>query len=166
MPPRATNGITRIYPSGAQERATALGINDPCRPPVDANGAIYFTFDEYDPTTIRLNKDNTQTRMFRISGYEDGPINSAQVSYGASAFYLDAQGRMLIMDKYNFAIRRVDFSSGQVSSPCAWNLYPDLQTAVLWKQECLSSKIAKMDRREIFYLLDPNNKAIRKVFLE
>ncbi|MGN7720451.1 IPT/TIG domain-containing protein [Chitinophaga sp. 22620] len=160
------NGITRIYPSGAQERATALGINDPCRPAIDANGAIYFTFDEYDPTTIRLNKDNTQTRMFRISGYEDGPINSAQVSYGASAFYFDAQGRMLIMDKYNFAIRRVDFSSGQVSSPMRLEPLSGFADGSFMEARMSVIKDITMDRQGNIYLLDPNNKAIRKVFLE
>lgn len=160
------NGITRIYPSGAQERATALGINDACRPAIDANGAIYFTYDEYDPTTIRLNKNNTQNRMFQVSGYQDGPLSSAQISYGASAFFFDAQGRMLIMDRYNYAIRRVDFGSGQVSSPMRLEPSPGFADGSFMEARMSTIKDITMDRQGNIYLLDMNNKAIRKVFLE
>lgn len=160
------NGITRVYPSGAQERATALGINDACRPAIDANGAIYFTYDEYDPTTIRLNKDNTQSRMFRVSGYQDGSISSAQMSFGASAFYFDLQGRMLVMDKYNYAIRRVDFSSGQVSSPMRLEPSAGFADGSFMEARISIIRDITMDRQGNIYLLDPNNKAIRKVFLE
>jgi len=158
------NGITRIYPSGATEKAASRGANDPCRPAVDANGTLYFTYDTYEPGIVRYTKNNTQSILFNISGYLDGPINTAQISYDASALLFDAGGNMLIMDKYNLAIRQVSFVTDQVST--LMKITRGFADGSFAEAKMGSVKDMVIDKQGNIYLLDADNKAIRKVFLQ
>lgn len=158
------NGITRIYPTGATEKAVNRSANDPCRPAVDANGTLYFTYDTYEPGIVRYAKNNTQSMLFNISGYLDGPINTAQISYDASALLFDAGGNMLIMDKYNLAIRQVNFVTNQVST--LMKLTRGFADGSFSEAKMGSIKDMFLDKQGNIYLLDTDNKAIRKVFLQ
>ena len=160
-------GIIRIYPSGATATTYSLSVSDYCQPAIDGAGNIYFAPDDYESFLGQYTASGQG--IFRwlgsSSGYQDGPMSSALFSYGMRALLMDADGNLLILDKNNYAIRKLDFVTKEVSTLMkVSNGYADGSFA----DAKMSFGVVDMafDKDGNIYLLDQGNKAVRKVFLK
>lgn len=157
-------GITKIYPGGASEKVVTRNTNDDCRPAVNAAGNIFISTDMYESMIVRF-AGTAQTTWFSSYGYLDGPLNIAQISYGPAALHADTEGNLLIMDRYNYAIRKVDFVTGQVST--LMKLTQGFEDGSFGTAKMGTVKDMAVDREGNIYLLDASsNMAVRKVILQ
>jgi hypothetical protein len=159
-------GILKIYPNGSTERKYAFTAADICRPVIDAAGNIYFVPDEYEAFIGMAPATGTGIRRWLGStiGYQDGPKEAALFSYGISGMLLDKAGNLIILDKVNYAIRKYNFVSGEVSTVAKLSAgYADGS----FQDAKIGFNVADMaiDGEGNLYLLDINNKAVRKVIL-
>lgn len=160
-------GLIKIYPNGATTRTYTLSVSDLNRPAIDAGGNTYFAVDDYESFLGQYTAAGQG--IFRwlgsSSGYQDGPMAAAQFSYGISGLLIDADGNLVILDKNNYALRKLDFATREVSTLMkVSNGYEDGSFA----DAKMSLNVADMavDKEGNIYLLDVNNKAVRKVFLK
>lgn len=160
-------GIIRIYPSGATAITYSLSVSDYCRPAIDAAGNIYFAVDDYESFLGQYTASGQG--IFRwlgsSAGYQDGPMASALFSYGIRGLQIDADGNLVILDKNNYAIRKLDFATKEVStlmkvsSGYADGSFADAKMS-------FGTVDMTFDKEGNVYLLDQGNKAVRKVFFK
>lgn len=161
-------GMVKVYPSGNTEQVVRGTTSDLCRPAIDAEGNIYTAFDDYEATVNKFVKAtgiNNSPWIGSSMGYQDGPRTQAQLSYGISGLVLDQEGNLVILDKSNFAIRKYDPASHEVSTLARFtNGYKD--GSLSDAQVAGNVQDIAIDRDGNLYILDINNRAIRKIFLK
>lgn len=82
-----------------------------------ADGSIYVA-DQHNHVIRRISSAGQVTTVAgtaQMSGLVDGPLLSARFNFPRGIKF-DNQGRLLVADMDNEAIRRIDFSSGQVTT--------------------------------------------------
>ena len=97
-------------------------------------------------------------------GYQDGPFATALFYFGIAALVPDGAGNMYVLDAYNYALRKVDLTTNTVSTVFKGTSgYADgsFQEAKM----NVASDMA-LDKEGNIYIVDPGNKAIRKVILK
>jgi sugar lactone lactonase YvrE len=160
-------GMLKIYPNGATVRTYTFTVSDPCRPAIDAAGNTYFAVDDYEAFLGQYTAAGQGTYRWLGSsqGHQDGPMASALFSYGISGLLIDADGNLVILDKNNYAIRKLDFATKEVSTLMkVSNGYADGSFAEA--KMSFSTIDMAFDKEGNLYLLDQNNKAVRKVFFK
>ncbi|SHM47697.1 IPT/TIG domain-containing protein [Chitinophaga jiangningensis] len=160
-------GMLKVYASGATEKLFNLTVSDVCQPAIDAAGNIYFMNDDYNSYLSRLAAGGGYTTDYLGSsdmGHVDGTRATARFQYGIGGLLMDKDNNMLILDRWNYAIRKYNLLSGEVSTMMkAGNGFADGS----FDQAKFSSNTAgfAMDKEGSIYILDINNAAVRKVFL-
>lgn len=154
-------GIFRIENgSGNVSKASPQNADDACRPAIDSNGTIYYGIAE-----TFINRYNPYTYRWLGSdwGYQDGPFSSALFSI-MYALVLDNDQNLMILDAFNYAIRKADFSSQSVTSIGAGEYgYED---GSLTQAKWGTAYDMAIDKDGDIYIVDPDNRAVRKVFLK
>ncbi|RFS21716.1 hypothetical protein DVR12_13725 [Chitinophaga silvatica] len=160
-------GILKLYANGATDRVFGGSVADFCRPVIDAAGNIYYLNDDYNPFLSMISGTGGTTYEYigqSNDGYEDGPRQSARFGPGLVGALIDQEGNLLIYDKWNYSIRKYNFSNGEVSTMMkASNGYQDGS----FDQAKFSAAVNgfAMGRDGSIYILDLNNSAVRKLFL-
>lgn len=159
-------GIRRVYPDGATDRTYTLSVSDDCRPAVDATGNIYFVPDPYEAYMGLYTVGGTSTMRWLGSsiGYADGPMGSALFSYGLNSLLIDKDGNLLILDKNNFAIRKLDFNTKEVST--VMQVSQGYEDGSFNNAKMSFATDMTIDKDGNIYLLDQVNQAVRKVLLK
>ncbi|HTR54796.1 MAG TPA: hypothetical protein VMJ10_29105, partial [Kofleriaceae bacterium] len=98
--------------------ATAAGIGYVGGMAYDAQGALYIT-DNENNVLRRVDTNGTITTIAGTgtAGYsgDGGPATSAMLNY-PNGIAIDAQGRILFADYYNARVRRIDTTSGNITT--------------------------------------------------
>ncbi len=161
------SGILKVYATGATEKPFGGSVGDVCRPTIDAAGNIYFVNDDYNPYLSRIIGTGGMDYQYigqSSDGYQDGPRLSARFGSGLTGTLLDPEGNLLIWDKWNFSIRKYNFTNGEVTTMMkAANGFQD----GAFDQARFSVNVTgfTMGRDGSIYVLDMNNSAVRKLFL-
>lgn len=160
------DGILKVYASGATEKLFSMTASDVCRPSIDAAGNIYFSTDDYNSYLSTVSGSGTYTSQWLggSEGYLDGSRLSAQFGAGLSGTVIDKDGNLLILDKWNYAIRRYNFLNGEVTTMMKLSNGFANGSFGEAKMGAGVSGIAQ-DKDGGIYLLDSNNGAVRKIFL-
>jgi hypothetical protein len=164
---QAWAGIIRIYPSGATAITYSLSVSDLSRPAIDAAGNTYFLPDDYESFLgqYTVSGQGIYRWLGSSNGYQDGPMSSALFSYGMTGLLTDTNGNLVILDKNNYAIRKLDFSTKEVSTLMkVSNGYAD--GSFTDAKMSFGTVDMTLDKEGNIYLLDQGNKAVRKVFLK
>lgn len=159
------------YNNGYYTRVFGMSVDNDCRPAVDANGTVYFGYDPYESYLKRYQSTDPYPSKWLgsySSDYVDGPFSSACFQYGISALLFDLENNLLIMDRNNYAIRKADLAKQEVStvvrSAGGRGGYVDGDfSKAKWGYGVSDMAI---DKDGDIYIVDPNNKAVRKIFLK
>lgn len=160
-------GMIKIHADGSTERKYTLTVADACRPAIDAAGNIYYSSDDYASAIGRITPTGPYSNQWIGSsslGFQDGTRQTATFNFSIGGLLLDNDGNLIILDKFNYAIRHYNFSKDEVSTLAKMaNGYADGS----FGNAKIGANIPDIaiDRDGNIYLLDINNKAIRKVFL-
>lgn len=163
-------GILKIYTTGQTEPTHRNSVSDNCTPVVDARGNIYASMDDYEGIVSRWDATTKTSTTYWIGeygqyGFVDGPRASARLGYGFTSLAIDNEGSLLIMDKNNYAIRKYDFATDEVSTMVkfAGQGYADGSfDQAKFSFSVIDMKVGNDGR---IYILDQGNSAVRKVFL-
>lgn len=160
-------GILKVYASGATERMFAMTASDACVPAMDRRGYIYFMNDDYNPYLSMVTTAGAYTNQYigaSDMGYRDGGRLDAQFQFALGGVMVDKDNNLLILDKNNFAIRKFNSQSGEVSTMMKLSSgFADGSFA----EAKLSANTGgfAMGKDGSIYILDISNAAVRKVFL-
>lgn len=136
--------------------------------PLLMQGNVYTSFDDYESIVNMYN--NAEGRNYSpwlgsSPGFQDGPKNQALLSFGISALVIDHDGNLLILDKSNYALRKFDFGSQELSTVGRFSQgYGD--GSFDQAKFSFSSVDMAIDRDGNVYILDVGNRSLRKVFLK
>jgi sugar lactone lactonase YvrE len=105
--------------SGDGGAGPSAALNDPVDVAVDAAGNVYVT-DEFNDRVRRIDRQTGVITTLAGNGSEDGggdggPAASASLVEPEGVAF-DDSGNLLIVDTYNFRLRRVDGMSGVIST--------------------------------------------------
>lgn len=159
-------GIVKIYATGATEQMLRTTASDNCKPAIDAAGNIYFLSDDYATYVSKVTPGSTPNIYFLGSdtyGYQDGPGSKAMFS-SIKGLAMDADGNLIIMDGFNYALRKYNFATGEVSTVMKLtNGFADGS----FEEAKISGSVTDMaiGKDGAIYLLDTGNGAVRKIFL-
>ncbi|RAJ76643.1 IPT/TIG domain-containing protein [Chitinophaga dinghuensis] len=161
------SGILKVYATGATEKPFGGSVGDACRPTIDAAGNIYFLNDDYNPYLSRIIGTGGMDYQYigqSSDGYQDGPRLSAKFGPGIVGTLLDLEGNLLILDKWNYSIRKYNFSNGEVTTmmKAAGGFQDGAFDQAKFSVNVSGFTIAKDGS---IYVLDMNNSAVRKIFL-
>lgn len=169
---RSYGGVTKVeMPSGRINTTfRTSSLHDNCRTAITRNGSVYQSQDEYQGIvmlTLASGQGVNWLGKYEQYGYQDGPVATAKINYGPTSLILDLDENLLIMDKGNFAIRKVDLETQVMSTLVKAKSGSDLDDSSLESAQWggVITDIA-IDRDGDIYLLDYVNKAIRKIFLK
>ncbi len=158
-------GVFRVYPNGISENvfsrtaeATRVAISS-------NNDHLFVVGDRYEPTFYWQQFSNSKlTWVGSSAGYQDGPVSSALFGGTISSLLMDHEQHLLIADVHNYALRKLDLSTGQVST--AAKLSRGFEDGSLDKAKVGMIADLAIDKEGGIYISDPNNKAIRKIVLK
>ncbi len=169
---RSYGGVTKVeMPSGRINTTfRTSSLHDNCRTAITRNGSIYLSQDEYQGIimlTLASGQGVNWLGKYEQYGYLDGPVTTAKINYGPTSLILDLDENLLIMDKGNFAIRKIDLETQIVSTLVKAKYGSDLNDSSLEFAQWggVITDIA-IDIDGDIYLLDYGNAAIRKIFLK
>lgn len=134
---------------------------------VDAAGTLYYA-DQNNNSTNSIISTNTagQTRSFvgaSDAGLTDG-VGTHAMFNGIGAVAVSQPNELLVSDSYNYAIRKVEISTATVSTISRFTLgYAD---GTLSSARFNSFTDMAVGKDGSIYVLDANNKAVRKIFLQ
>ncbi|MGN6420775.1 MAG: IPT/TIG domain-containing protein, partial [Pseudobacter sp.] len=166
-------GITGL--AAGMNRVTTVGtysrINGPLwllsRSAVDAAGNIYYPDQSTNSANgVRITTPGGQTYDlvgYSDAGYADGVASDARFN-GISTLLVTKPGELLVMDNFNKAFRRVVIATREVSTLVKFNF--GYQDGTLSQARFQSINDMAIGSDGSIYLLDGQNKAIRKVFLQ
>ncbi|OPX86439.1 MAG: Chitinase D precursor [Pelotomaculum sp. PtaB.Bin104] len=168
-----TNGIiTTVAGSGTSGYtgddgpATSARIKSPRALALDAAGNLYFG----DSGNYRIRKVDTSGTITTVagngtSGYsgDNGPATQAQLSSSLYGLTLDAAGNLYIGDRQNYRVRKVDLSTGVITTVAGngkSGYAGDGGPATL---ASLSASGLSFDPAGNLYINDTSNNAVRRV---
>src|SRR5690606_2460730 len=143
------------------------GSSDKCRIVVAPDGTIYHSYDDYEGI---INRTLPGTRglnwlgRYGQYGYQDGSVSNAKIAYGPSALGMTAEGKLIIMDSNNLAIRQVDLQEQTVSTLV--KVERGFEDGDLSSAKWGSINDITIDKEGNVYLLDVGQTAIRKVIFK
>ncbi|RAJ08733.1 IPT/TIG domain-containing protein [Chitinophaga skermanii] len=162
-------GVLKILPSGNTVRAYNRTASDNSRPVLDNLCNLYVTGDDYEAYIgIAPISGNIRYDFIGSSepGFVDGPFNIAKVSYGVSGMVRAADGTILIMDRNNFAIRRMDINKQEMSTVLKVSSTRGYQDGAFENARWWNPNDIALDKDGNIYVVDGNNRAVRKIFLQ
>lgn len=98
------------------------------------------------------------------AGYQDGVGDRARFNSIAGGLALYGKGKIIAGDRYNYALREVDIASRKVST--LLKLTPGFVDGAFSQAKIGSMDDMAVDKDGNIYILDAENKAVRKVFLK
>jgi trimeric autotransporter adhesin len=105
--------------SGDGAAATSAKLYGPSSVAVDSSGNLYIA----DPNTYRVRKVTASTGYISTvagtanQGYAgDGGLATSAILYGPQSVAVDSSGNLYIADTGNFVVRKVDASTGKIST--------------------------------------------------
>lgn len=157
-------GVFRLYPDGSTRNMTGNTAQD-ARIAVTNNEHVFQMTDQYEPYFFWIQTGNIKvTQVGSYIGYQDGPIATALFGGTIGALLLDADQQLLILDKMNYAIRKLDFSINEVSTVV--KLSRGFEDGSLGNAKVGLVADMAIDKEGDLYLTDPNNQAVRKIILK
>lgn len=157
-------GVFRVYPNGISENVFARTAEE-MRIAISNNNDLFVVGDKYEPTFYwQQLGSNKLTWVGSSVGYQDGPVSSALFGGTISSLLMDHEQNLLIADAHNYALRKLDLSTGQVST--AAKLSKGFEDGSLDKAKVGLIADLAIDKEGTIYISDPNNRAIRKIVLK
>ncbi|SKA03749.1 IPT/TIG domain-containing protein [Chitinophaga eiseniae] len=157
-------GVFRVYPNGISENVFPRTAEE-IRIAISNNNDLFVVGDKYEPTFYWQQLGNNKLTWVGSSvGYQDGPVSSALFGGTISSLLLDHEQNLLIADAHNYALRKLDLSTGQVST--AVKLSKGFEDGSLDKAKIGLIADLAIDKDGTIYISDPNNRAIRKIVLK
>nr|WP_295872746.1 IPT/TIG domain-containing protein [uncultured Chitinophaga sp.] len=157
-------GVFRVYPNGISENVFARTAEE-MRIAISNNNDLFVVGDKYEPTFYwQQLGSNKLTWVGSSVGYQDGPVSSALFGGTISSLLMDHEQNLLIADAHNYALRKLDLSTGQVST--AVKLSKGFEDGSLDKAKIGLIADLAIDKDGTIYISDPNNRAIRKIVLK
>lgn len=98
------------------------------------------------------------------AGYQDGTGQSVRFNSIAGGLYLYGPGKLIAGDRYNYAVREIDIPGKKVST--LFKLRSGFTDGAFSDARIGSMDDMAVDKEGNIYILDADNKAIRKVFLK
>lgn len=157
-------GVFRLYPDNVSENVFPRTAED-IRTAISSNNDLFIVGDKYEPTFYWRELNSAKlTWVGSSGGYQDGPASSALFGGTISSLLMDNEQNLLIADAHNYAVRKLELSTGQVST--AVKLSRGYADGSL--DQAKMGLIADMaiDKEGSIYISDPNNRAIRKIVLK
>ncbi|MBC9913496.1 IPT/TIG domain-containing protein [Chitinophaga varians] len=157
-------GVFRLYPDGMLENVFGRTAED-LRIAISNNNDLFIVGDKYEPTFYWQQLNSAKlTWVGSSSGYQDGPVSSALFGGTISSLLMDNEQNLLIADMHNYALRKLDLSTGQVST--AVKLSRGYADGSLDQAKMGFVADIAIDKEGSIYISDPNNRAIRKIVLK
>lgn len=139
------------------------------KPVVDANGNLYYvdSGSSSNNAISRIAVGGGNEGYFvgsSDSGFDDGIGFAARFNSIAGGLALYGTGKLIAGDRYNYALREVDVANKKVSTVV--KLRSGFTDGAFSDAKIGSMDDMAIDKNGIIYILDAENKAIRKVFLK
>lgn len=158
-------GVFRVSPNGISENVFARTAEATRMAISGNNDHLFVVGDKYEPTFYWQQFSNSKlTWVGSSAGYQDGPVSSALFGGTIGALLIDHEQNLLIADVHNYALRKLDPSTGQVST--AAKLSRGFEDGSLDKAKIGLMADLAIDKEGSIYISDPNNRAIRKIVLK
>ena len=161
-------GMNKVNSAGGYSKVTGP-LWPTARPVVDAAGNVYYVDSGTDSNNAisRIVSGTTHQGMWigsSESGYVDGPAPQARFNSLAGGLALYGNDKLIAGDRFNYAIRLIDTKARTAST------LVKLESGFA-NGDFGSAKIGSMDDVVVdkdgnIYILDAQNKAIRKIFLK
>ncbi|UYQ95639.1 IPT/TIG domain-containing protein [Chitinophaga horti] len=164
------SGVLKIYPTGQTEPTLRSSVSDNCTPAVDAKGNVYAGQDDYQGIISRYDATAKTSTLYWLGaqdafGFVDGPRATARLGYGFTALVIDNNGSLLVLDKNNYAIRKFDFATNEMSTLARFAGLGYADGSFDQAKFSFGTIDMKLGADGSIYILDQGNSAIRKVFL-
>lgn len=160
-------GMFKIFAGGGKQ--TISGPNWVfSRPAIDLSGNVYYTDQNLNgisgiAKTPASGGTNGQWAGIYEAGYVDGIGADARFN-GVTSVILANSNELLVTDRFNYALRRVNITSREVTTAMKASAGYEDGTLANAKFNILTD--IAIDRDGNIYVLDVGNQAIRKVFLK
>ncbi|NML36937.1 hypothetical protein HHL17_06975 [Chitinophaga sp. G-6-1-13] len=157
-------GVFRLYPDGVLENVFGRTAED-SRIAISNNNDLFIVGDKYEPTFYWQQLNSAKlTWVGSSNGYQDGSVSSALFGGTIGSLLMDNEQNLLIADNHNYALRKLDLSTGQVST--AAKLSKGFADGSLDQAKIGLIADMAIDKEGSVYISDPNNRAIRKIVLK
>lgn len=161
-------GVNKVNPTGNYSKINGTGWVT-TRTVVDALGNYYYPDQNAISGNGLMRRGSDGITMnawigFSEAGYADG-IGSAARFQGISSVVLFGGNTMYATDNFNYALREIDVATRKVSTIFKANNRGYVDGSLVESRFGALADMA-VDKNGNIYILDPDNKAIRKVFLK
>lgn len=139
------------------------------KPVVDANGNLYYvdsgSSSNNAVSRIAVGGGNEGYFVgFSDAGYQDGIGTAVRFNSIAGGLALYGTGKLIAGDRFNYALREIDVANKKVSTMV--KLSSGFADGAFTDAKLGSMDDMAIDKNGIIYILDAENKAIRKVFMK
>lgn len=159
-------GMFRMHPDGVSENVSSQAAQS-VRPAISFNNDLFQVPEDYGPYFYWNQLNNRKivpVGQYNSNGLLDGPYSTALFGEGISSLLMDVDQNLLIADYQNYAIRKLDLGTGQVTT--AVKLSRGYQDGSLDNAKTGKITDIAVDKDGNIYISDPLNSAIRKMTLK
>ncbi|MEJ2880270.1 IPT/TIG domain-containing protein [Pedobacter sp. GR22-6] len=163
-------GMNKVNVAGGFSKVTGP-LWPVSRPAVDAAGNLYYVDSGSSSNHAISNIPAGGTNLINWigwsdPGYADGAGTQVRFNNISGGLFLYGSGKMIAGDRYNYAIREIDIASKKASTLVKFSSGSGFVDGTLSAAKLASMDDMAVDKDGNIYILDADNKAIRKIFLK